>query len=38
MNGETLVLLHGLIKKSQKTPPSDLETAIRRMKEIVNEH
>ncbi|MBA1243415.1 hypothetical protein G7027_17930 [Pseudomonas japonica] len=29
-NFGTLVLLHGFIKKSQKTPASDLDTARRR--------
>ena len=29
-----LVLLHGFEKKSPKTPSSDLQTAMRRMKEI----
>ena len=28
------VLLHGLIKKSQKTPTNDLALAVRRMKEV----
>ncbi|MFJ4372605.1 type II toxin-antitoxin system RelE/ParE family toxin [Pseudomonas japonica] len=28
--GDTMVLLHGFIKKSQKTPASDLETARQR--------
>ena len=28
-----MVLLHGFIKKTQKTPPSDLKLARRRMKE-----
>lgn len=32
--GQDLVLLHGFIKKAQKTPTTDLQTAIRRMKEI----
>jgi phage-related protein len=27
-------LLHGFIKKSQKTPESDLELAMRRKKEV----
>jgi phage-related protein len=31
---ETLVVLHGFIKKSQKTAPADLAMAIRRMKEV----
>ncbi len=30
----TLVVLHGFIKKTQKTPPEDLELAKRRMKEV----
>jgi phage-related protein len=29
-----LVILHGFIKKSQKTPPGDLDLAKRRMKEV----
>ncbi|MDP3739961.1 MAG: type II toxin-antitoxin system RelE/ParE family toxin [Hyphomonadaceae bacterium] len=31
---ERMVLLHGFIKRSQKTPKSDLELAKKRMKEI----
>ncbi len=31
---EKIVLLHGFIKKTQKTPQQDLETAIRRFKEL----
>lgn len=31
---EKIVLLHGFIKKTQKTPPQDLETARRRFKEL----
>ena len=31
---KTLVVLHGFIKKTQKTPPEDLELAKRRMKEV----
>jgi phage-related protein len=31
-----MVLLHGFIKKSAKTPAQDLELAIRRMKEVKN--
>lgn len=31
---KTLVVLHGFIKKTQKTPTEDLETAKRRMKEV----
>ena len=29
---DSMVLLHGFIKKSQKTPPHELETAVKRMK------
>lgn len=32
--GERLVLLHGFIKKSQKAPKSDLDLALKRLKEI----
>lgn len=31
---KTLVVLHGFIKKTQKTPVEDMETAKRRMKEV----
>ena len=30
-----MILLHGFIKKSRKTPKSDLELAMRRMKEVM---
>ena len=33
--GEQIVLLHGFIKKTQKTPAQDLKIALRRMKEVV---
>ncbi|MBB4212438.1 phage-related protein [Rhodothalassium salexigens DSM 2132] len=29
-----MVLLHGFVKKSQKTPKPDLDLAVRRMKEV----
>ena len=32
---ERMVLLHGFIKKTQKTPAQDLRLALRRMKEVV---
>jgi phage-related protein len=32
--GGTIVLLHGFIKKSQKTPGRELEVALKRMKEV----
>jgi phage-related protein len=33
---KTLVVVHGFIKKTQKTPAEELELAKRRMKEITN--
>jgi phage-related protein len=33
IDGE-MVLLHGFVKKTQKTPPADLALAIKRLKEI----
>lgn len=33
--GNCLVLLHGFIKKAQKTPKADLDLAARRMKEVL---
>lgn len=32
--GALMVLLHGFLKKSRKTPMDDLELAVRRMKEV----
>ena len=32
--GNKMVLLHGFIKKTQKTPDTDLESALKRKKEI----
>lgn len=34
MHENQMVLLHGFIKKSQKTPPQDLEIAIKRAKTL----
>lgn len=31
--GDTFVLLHGFVKKNQKTPPRELETALRYMED-----
>lgn len=31
--GEQMILLHGFVKKTQKTPKPDLDLAIKRMKE-----
>ncbi|MBU4371972.1 MAG: type II toxin-antitoxin system RelE/ParE family toxin [Proteobacteria bacterium] len=33
--GRRIVMLHGFIKKSLQTPPNELETARKRMKEVV---
>lgn len=33
--GSQMVLLHGFLKKTQKTPAADLELALRRKKEII---
>lgn len=35
MTGQRIVLLHGFMKKTQKTPKKELETAVVRMKEIL---
>jgi phage-related protein len=32
--GKRIVILHGFIKKTQKTPPKELDIAKRRMKEV----
>ena len=32
--GQRMVLLHGFIKKTQKTPKTELDLALRRMKEV----
>ncbi|MBF0624888.1 MAG: type II toxin-antitoxin system RelE/ParE family toxin [Magnetococcales bacterium] len=37
MVGRRIVILHGFIKKTDRTPHTELETAIRRMKEVENE-
>jgi phage-related protein len=36
LSGRRIVMLHGFIKKTQKTPRANLEIAMRRMKEIKN--
>ena len=38
MVGRKIVMLHQFIKKTDKTPPRELETARRRMKELKNAH
>lgn len=35
--GKRIIMLHGLIKKTPKTPPKDLRKAERRFKEVKNE-
>jgi len=37
VDGQTMVLLHGFQKKSQRTPPADLMTAKRRLAQIQSE-
>ncbi len=32
-----MVLLHGFVKKTQKTPPQDLRLALKRMKEVLRD-
>lgn len=36
VQGETMVLLHGFVKKSQKMPATDLDLAKRRLKQLRN--
>ena len=37
VDGNTMILLHGFIKKSQKTPLADLNTARRRLADLQEE-
>jgi len=34
ITGDRMLLLHGFVKKTQKTPPADLALARKRLKEI----
>jgi len=34
VDGDTMVLLHGFVKRSQKTPATDLKTAKQRLSEL----
>ena len=34
MSDGHMILLHGFVKKTQKTPPAEIELALRRMKEV----
>lgn len=36
LSSRRIVMLHGFVKKTQKTPSAELDTVIRRMKEIKN--
>ena len=36
--GQKIVMLHGFIKKTEKTPARELDLALRRMKEIKHEN
>lgn len=36
IRGEQMILLHGFIKKTQKTPQADLDLAKKRMKEVTS--
>ncbi len=38
MTGHRIVLIHGFIKKTRKTPKKELETAVVRMREILEVH
>lgn len=38
MVGKKIMVLHQFMKKTDKTPPRELETARRRMKEVKNAH
>ena len=37
VDGETMVLLHGFVKKSQKTPATDMKTARQRLADLREE-
>jgi phage-related protein len=37
IDGQYIVLLHGFIKKTQKTPPEDLELALKRLASLESE-
>ncbi len=37
MTGQRIVLLHGFIKKTQKTPKKEIDMAVDRMKEILGD-
>jgi phage-related protein len=36
VTGQRMVLLHGFVKKTQKTPKKDLDLALKRMKEVTS--
>jgi phage-related protein len=35
VNDRSIVVLNGFIKKTQKTPPSEIELALKRMKDLI---
>lgn len=35
MDGNEMILLHGFVKKTQKTPKTDIDLALKRMKELI---
>jgi phage-related protein len=37
VEGDTMVLLHGFVKKTQKTPINELNTALRRLSDLFKE-
>lgn len=37
VGGDTMILLHGFVKKSQKTPAADLKTAKQRLADLRKE-
>jgi hypothetical protein len=36
--GRRIVMLHSFVKKTNRTPPRELETALNRMKEVKHGH
>jgi phage-related protein len=34
IRGDTMILLHGFVKKTQKTPPKELDLAVERLKNL----
>ena len=36
ISGQKIILLHGFIKKTDKTPKREIDIAVRRMQEVIN--